>query len=220
MLIKKKRNEKRGVIFISQDEMKDLTESMDDKLVKGLRNKIAAYETELYDLKATMTKKDEEIKKLVDKDSNLDSELEQGKAKITELENQVKELSSSKESISSEVGDLKSQIEALNKKIGDLNNSLSEKDSKLEELTKAISESEKIIEEQKASLTKAEGELVELKPAAPTEYSSEDRLICPSCGAVGKDIKSEEDKSKILGYIGHSPMYSKINVCKKCGQNF
>ena len=196
--------------------MKDLTETMDDKLVKGLRNKIAEHETELYDLKATMTKKDEEIKKLEDKDS----ELEQGKAKITELENQVKDLSSSKESISSEIGDLKSQIEVLNKKIDELNNSLSEKDSKLDELTKAVSESEKIIEEQKARLTKAEGELTELKPAAPTEFSSEDRLICPSCGAVGKDIKSEEDKSKVLGYIGHSPMYGKINVCKKCGQQF
>ena len=59
-----------------------------------------------------------------------------------------------------------------------------------------------------------------LKPTTPTEYISEERLICPSCGARGRDLKVEEDKSKVLGYVGHSPLYSKINVCKKCGYKF
>jgi hypothetical protein len=73
---------------------------------------------------------------------------------------------------------------------------------------------------QKSQLEKAETELSALKPLEPSAYTSDDRLICPSCGAVGKDIKSEEDKSKVLGYIGHSPMYGKRNVCKKCGEQF
>ena len=118
------------------------------------------------------------------------------------------------------MGGLKSQIDELTKKTEELNNSISEKDAKIEELTKALIEKDKVIEDQKANISKAEAELTELKPVAPTEYSSEDRLICPSCGAVGKDIKSEEDKSKVLGYIGHSPMYGKVNVCKKCGMKF
>ena len=108
----------------------------------------------------------------------------------------------------------------MSKKTEELNNFISEKDSKIDEFTNLLSEKEKVIEEQEASLNKVEVELTELKPAAPTEYASDDRLICPSCGAVGKDIKAEEDKSKVLSYIGHSPMYSKINVCKKCGQKF
>ena len=108
----------------------------------------------------------------------------------------------------------------MTKKSDELSNSLSGKDTKLEEISKSLSEKEKIIEDQKASLNKTEAELAELKPATPTEYSSDDRLICSSCGAVGKDIKTGEDKSKVLGYIGHSPMYGKINVCKKCGQKF
>ena len=74
--------------------------------------------------------------------------------------------------------------------------------------------------EQNAHLEKVETELGALKPVEPTAYTSEDRLMCPSCGAVGKDIKSEEDKSKILGYIGHKPMHAKIHVCKQCGQQF
>jgi len=200
--------------------MKDLTEGLDDKIVKGLQNKIDEYKAENFDLKATSTKKDEEIKKLEEKISELNTEVEQGKNKISELDSQVKELTSSKDNFSTEVGDLKSQVEDLSKKTEELNNSISEKDSKIDELTKSLSEKEKVIEDQKASLNKVEVELTELKPAAPTEYASEDRLICPSCGAVGKDIKTEEDKSKVLGYIGHSPMYGKINVCKKCGQKF
>ncbi|MFW9895217.1 MAG: hypothetical protein ACFFDB_14345 [Promethearchaeota archaeon] len=59
-----------------------------------------------------------------------------------------------------------------------------------------------------------------MKPVEPSTYKSEDRLMCPNCGAVGKDIKTEEDKSRVLGYIGHSPMYGKRNVCKKCGEQF
>lgn len=108
----------------------------------------------------------------------------------------------------------------LNTKIEELNTALSEKESNLNELKKDLEEKEKELGEQKSKLEKAETELNSMKPVQPTEYTSEERLICPSCGSVGKDIKAEEDKSKVLGYIGHSPMYGKKNVCKKCGYSF
>ena len=101
-----------------------------------------------------------------------------------------------------------------------MNTALSEKESNLNELKKDLEEKEKELGEQKSKLEKAETELNSMKPVQPTEYTSEERLICPSCGSVGKDIKAEEDKSKVLGYIGHSPMYGKKNVCKKCGYSF
>ena len=101
--------------------MKELTESLDDKVVKGLQNKIAEYETEIFDLKVILTKKDEEIKNLKDENSSLNSELEQGKTKLLELENQVKDITSAKDIISAEVGDLKAQNETLNNKINELN---------------------------------------------------------------------------------------------------
>ena len=64
-------------------------------------------------------------------------------------------------------------------------------------------------------------ELDELKPSESVGgFESEQRKICPKCGAVGYDIKVIEDKSKILSYIGNKPMYAKKSVCKKCGQEF
>ena len=115
---------------------------------------------------------------------------------------------------------LKTQIEDLNKKCEEITNSLTEKDSKIKELNDALAEKDKIIDAQNAKIENSEKELTALKPQAPTTYTSEDRLTCPSCGAVGRDIKAEEDKSKVLSYVGHTPMYAKRNVCKKCGYQF
>jgi hypothetical protein len=41
---------------------------------------------------------------------------------------------------------------------------------------------------------------------------------CPKCGA--ENIKEVEDKSKVLGYAGHNPIYAKVKVCKECGNRF
>ena len=175
-----------------------------------MKNKIDVLTAENYDLKNTITSKDGEFKSLNEKVSGLNSELEASKGRITELENQVNEITSSKEN--ENVG-LKSEISSLSSKIEELT-------STNEEITKSLEEKEKIIGDHKTHLEKVETELSALKPVEPTAYTSEDRLMCPNCGAVGKDIKSEEDKSKILGYIGHKPMLGKINVCKKCGEQF
>jgi chromosome segregation ATPase len=203
--------------------MKDLTEGLDNMVVKGLKNKIDVLTTENYDLQNTLTIKDKEINSLNEKISELNSALESGKGRITDLENQVADLSSKeKESanLKSEISNLTSKVEELTNKDEEITKSLSEKESKIGELSKSLEEKEKVIGEQKSQLDKVETELTALKPVEPTSYTSDDRLICPSCGAVGKDIKSEEDKSKVLGYIGHKPMHGKINVCKKCGEQF
>ena len=189
-----------------------------------MKNKIDILTSENYDLKSTITSKDGEFNSLQEKVAGLNSELETSKGKITDLENQVNGLTSSKEdetvNLKSEVSNLTSKVEELTSKNEEITKSLSEKESKLGEQSKSLEEKEKLIGEQKAHLEKVETELGALKPVEPTAYTSDDRLTCPSCGAVGKDIKSEEDKSKILGYIGHKPYFSKVSVCKKCGQKF
>ncbi|TXT60867.1 MAG: hypothetical protein BAJALOKI2v1_70019 [Promethearchaeota archaeon] len=43
------------------------------------------------------------------------------------------------------------------------------------------------------------------------------QLECPQCGHSGSDIKMVEDKSKVLSYEGHVPIYGMKCVCKKCG---
>jgi len=37
---------------------------------------------------------------------------------------------------------------------------------------------------------------------------------CPNCGSTS--IKEEIDRSKIIGYLLHEPIYEKTLVCKNC----
>ncbi len=37
---------------------------------------------------------------------------------------------------------------------------------------------------------------------------------CPNCGSTS--IKEEVDKTKIIGYSLHDPIYAKVFVCKNC----
>ncbi len=227
----------RGVIFISQDDMEDLTTNLDNKVVKALQNKVDSYEKEIGELKGILEKKDEEYANLAKTKEKLNSELEELRGKLTDL----KSKSANLEKLNSEVYDLKKtitlkddeinklktevdeskpKVTELTKNNEALNNSIAEKESKIKELTDTIAEKENALNEQNSRLEKVETELSALQPTAPVDYSTEERLVCPSCGARGKDLKVEEDKSKILSYIGHSPMYSKTNVCKKCGYKF
>lgn len=245
----------RGVLFISQDEMKDLTTNLDNKVVKALQIKVDSYQTEISELKKILEKKDEEIANIAKFKDALSVELEETKInlevknkKLEKIDSEVYDLKKTvtikeKESnrLSAEMDELKQKIEELSyevakgaNKVTDLNEEIIKKENKITELNEEITKienkitelndilagKEKIIEEQKDKLKKAETELSTLKPPEPTEYTSEERLICPKCGAKGKDLKVEEDKSKILGYVGHAPMYGKTNVCKKCGKKF
>nr|MDO8086263.1 hypothetical protein [Candidatus Sigynarchaeum springense] len=45
---------------------------------------------------------------------------------------------------------------------------------------------------------------------APTET----RIVCPKCGNT--NIKPENDRSRVLSYMGGVPLYAKKYVCKKC----
>ena len=222
---------------MSQDEIKDLTTNLDDKVVKALQNKVASYEVEVSELKNILEKKDEVIANLGNSKDKLSYELEDVRSKLSDLESKASKL----ERLNSEVYDLKKtitlkddeinklraevdnikpEIAELTKNIEEFKKNLAEKESKISELSESLAEKEKAFNEQKSSLEKAETELAALKPPVITEYASEERLVCPKCGARGKDLKVEEDKSKVLGYVGHAPMYGKKNVCKKCSYEF
>ncbi|TKJ23571.1 MAG: hypothetical protein CEE43_02610 [Promethearchaeota archaeon Loki_b32] len=217
--------------------MKDLTTDLDDKVVRALQNKVDSYETEISQLKDILEKKDEEFANLAKSKDDMSSELEETRSKLSDLESKTGDL----DKLNSEVYDLKKtitleenelnklraevdefkpRVAELTKNNDELKRNIADNESKVKELTDALAEKEKAFDDQKSRLEKAETELSALKPAEPSEYTSEERLICPKCGARGKDLKVEEDKSKILGYVGHSPMYGKTNVCKKCGTTF
>ena len=214
--------------------MKDLTSDLDDKVLKGLQHKIDEANAEASNAKEQLAKKQEELANLAKERDDVKLKYE---GKVAELDSKVNELEKLKTEVfdlkktitlnideinksTGETNTLKAQIEDLNKKNEEITNSLTEKDSKIKELNDALAEKDNIIDAQNAKIEKAETELTALQPVAPTTYTSEDRLTCPSCGAVGKDLKAEEDKSKVLSYVGHTPMYAKRNVCKKCGYIF
>ncbi|UCD00743.1 MAG: hypothetical protein JSV23_07580 [Promethearchaeota archaeon] len=171
---------------------------------------------EISELKDILEKKDEEIANLAKFRDDLNSELEETKGKMSELEHKANQL----DRLNSEVYDLKKTVTLKNDELNKLNVELDDLKNQIAKLNDIIKEKEKAFDEQKIKLEKAETELSALKPTEPTEYTSEERLICPKCGARGRDLKVEEDKSKVLSYVGHSPLYSHINVCKKCGYKF
>ncbi|MEA2071292.1 MAG: hypothetical protein U9O98_08380 [Asgard group archaeon] len=43
-------------------------------------------------------------------------------------------------------------------------------------------------------------------------------FTCPKCGS--ENIKEEADKTKVLRYVNHTPIYAKIKVCRECGNRF
>ena len=97
-----------------------------------------------------------------------------------------------------------------------------QRDTQIQELTEDVSEKVHEIESTSAHLSEVESELEELKPPdiGAGGFASEERITCPMCGAVGSNIKQIEDKTKVLSYVGHIPMYAKKHVCKKCGYEF
>jgi hypothetical protein len=42
------------------------------------------------------------------------------------------------------------------------------------------------------------------------------RMVCPKCGAFGKNIGEKEDRSKAISYSGGMAIYAKNYYCKQC----
>jgi len=164
------------------------------------------YDDEITKLNKIMEKSKEQILELKNGIYEQEKELSKKENETKLLNNKLRELKGEFASIKEENKEFLSQVE----------NSLSLKEEELQSLQKLVEEKEKIIEEQKTKLEMVEAELSTFKPVE-LDLKGKKRLRCPSCGAVGKDIKEEEDKSQILDYIGHTPIYVKIRLCKKCG---
>ncbi|HMF32407.1 MAG TPA: hypothetical protein VKK79_13380, partial [Candidatus Lokiarchaeia archaeon] len=71
-----------------------------------------------------------------------------------------------------------------------------------------------------AQIEEKDAKIKELEPPAPSaaDFGLEQRIVCPMC--QGHEIKSVEDKTRVLSYVGHVPLYAKKNVCKRCGYEF
>jgi len=227
------------VNFIDKSEM----DAFDDKIMEAFITKTKRSEAKIGELEQNLKVKEAELEyvaKLYDSDKKLLTlELENATQKFIILEgkfNEVKHSNSIKdeeiENLNNIIVELNTKISAKDEKINNLKIEIADLNSKLSELNKEVSNieeirkeiliKEKLIEEQSTIIKEIEAELNELKPPEilTDDTTSGDRLICAKCGAVGKDIKTVEDKSKALSYMGNIPMYAKYKVCKKCGNQF
>ncbi len=51
-----------------------------------------------------------------------------------------------------------------------------------------------------------------------TQASTDTRIVCPKCGNTS--VRPENDRSRVLSYMGGVPMYAKKYICKKCMFDF
>ena len=226
-------------------------DSFDEKIMEAFIIKTKQSDAKIDDLEQSLKVKEAELEyvaNLYDKDKKiLTLELEKAAGKLVALEDKFNEVKHSNSIKAEEIENLNNNSVELNAKIAakdeeinnlkteitDLNGKLSSRDKEvselnkevvnIEEIRKEIPIKEKLIEEQSTTIKEIEAELNELKPPEilNDDTTSGDRLICAKCGAVGKDIKTIEDKSKPLSYgVGNMPMYAKYNICKKCGNQF
>ena len=206
-------------------------EKFNEQIFNAFKVKVEKSNKIISDLEQDVKVKEVELnflaKKYDDEITKLNEIMEKSKEQILELKNgiyeQEKELSKKENEtklLNNKLRGLKEEFASIKEEnkefLSQVENSLSLKEEELQSLQKLVEEKEKIIEEQKTKLEMVEAELSTFKPLE-LDLEGKKRLRCPSCGAVGKDIKEEEDKSQILDYIGHTPIYAKIRLCKKCG---
>jgi len=206
-------------------------EKFNEQIFNAFKVKVEKSNKIISDLEQDVKVKEVELnflaKKYDDEITKLNEIMEKSKEQILELKNgiyeQEKELSKKENEnklLNNKLRELKEEFASIKEEnkesLSQVENSLSLKEEELQSLQKLVEEKEKIIEDQKTKLEMVEAELSTFKPVE-LDLKGKKRLRCPSCGAVGKDIKEEEDKSQILDYIGHTPIYAKIRLCKKCG---
>ncbi|TFG08869.1 MAG: hypothetical protein EU539_00985 [Promethearchaeota archaeon] len=176
-------------------------------------------ENKLEELKKSNLEKDKINSGLLSQIENLNSEISRKDERIHEIINEINDFYKEILSKDDEIENTSNNHEDIHQKITSLVNFFSQRDAELKEQKEEVVKKEEIIKNQAEQIATLQAELDELKPPEISNITKE-RLICPKCGAVGKDIKNVEDKSKPLSYVGNMPMYAKIHVCKKCGNEF
>ncbi|MHA1745392.1 MAG: hypothetical protein ACTSWW_05300 [Promethearchaeota archaeon] len=150
---------------------------------------------QIIELSSVITQKDSEIGESNVGSSQKDAQLENMQAAMTEKDQ---------------------MIQSLNAKIEELSSDLSGKMQENVTLGSQLQEQAKVPVVEAAPVSIPE-------PISPPEepiasYSMDSRIICPMCSAT--NIKDMEDKTKVLSYVGHVPIYAKKHVCRKCGYEF
>jgi len=83
-----------------------------------------------------------------------------------------------------------------------------------------IEEIEKELEELKAPEVEKELENSKHLELEKSYYPYENRIICPKCESRGKNVRTVNDRKKVLSWYDNKPMYAKKYVCIKCNYDW
>jgi len=125
------------------------------------------------------------------------------------------------------------KIEKINLE-AQLKNLSEQKESEFKNLESALIEKNKLVKAQSLHIEEIEKELEELKaPEVEKElenskhleleksyYPYENRIICPKCESRGKNVRTVNDRKKVLSWYDNKPMYAKKYVCIKCNYDW
>ena len=208
-----------------------------EKDIEVLEEKVVNYNALMKEhatLQAQFNQTSQELSQFKGQIAQITQTVEDTTGKITELSNTNIDLTKKLEFSNAQAGEFNTkmlesqkQVEELSKQLKglkELNGQYSARIAELEQYASEVNELEQKLHQQEFALkekTQAadefEAKLKEFEPSIPdvSSYELDSRVTCPMCNGV--DIKDVEDKSKVLSYVGHMPMYSRRHQCKKCG---
>jgi chromosome segregation ATPase len=144
--------------------------------------------------------------------ADLTGQLGAAKTTVSQKEANISAIEGSKNQLAAEVDELKGTVSSLE-------NTIAAKDAEIQKATAQLEELNTKVAGQGSTISEQEAKIKELEPATPeSEFHSDSRIICPMCGNI--DIKNVEDKTRVLSYVGHVPIYAKKHICKKCSYEF
>ena len=152
----------------------------------------------------------------------LSTDLEAAQAQIkylNEKADEMRELSTKNAEYLKRIDDLNAELITKKSSLDNLKARLDQVEPQFSEAKAKVNELQARVSEKDLSMEEMEGKLKEFETPIPkiTDIGDE-RITCPMCGNV--HTKQVEDKTKVLSYVGHIPIYAKKNQCRKCGYEF
>ncbi len=152
----------------------------------------------------------------------LSSDLEAAQEQIkylNEKADEIRDLTAKNTDFLKQIDDLNAELTAKNSTLENLKERLDQLEPQLAESKVKVNELQARVSEKDLSMEELEGKLKDFESPIPDMADiGEERVTCPMCGAV--DVRQVEDKTKVLSYVGHIPIYAKKNQCRKCGYEF
>lgn len=155
-------------------------------------------------------------------------ELEEAKNQSSKYQAEINDINKNLDASNATNSELEKQlldanaiIAELKTRIKELEDLLSQKDREIQQLKETNMVKDIIPKQQAVQKEQIKKEIREPQPQETiVEIISGERIICPDCGAKGIDIKTLENRDKILDYLDHKPIYAKKFICRKCGREF